>query len=355
MTASSAAQPATPAASAAAGVHVRVWPRESHRSAWLARTMRLTVRPVLDIATLAGEIAVASAGPEALRSAPVRVGFRTPDMIADLLPAPAGTTVEPVTLPGCRAEWVQAHTAAANRVVVHLHGGALVAGGMATHRHLAAGLSANADARVLNVDYRMAPSHEVSDSVHDALAAYRHVLDLGIPASRVVLCGDSAGGALALLAARAAATAGLPGPAAIVCISPWSDLNGPEGPPDLPDAYVPARGLRLIADAFVKLDGELSDELALHRADLTGLPPTLIHAGGYEALSADARALAERLHAAGVDVQLHIWEEQVHVFHALGFLPEAKSALAHIGEFVKRHTTGRLHSPHGQGSQPRAV
>src|SRR5207249_1542473 len=131
-------------------------------------------------------------------------------------------------------------------------------------------------------------------------------------------------GGVALLAARAVLIAGLPAPAAIVCISPWSDLDGPADSPLFRDAWVPARGLRLIASALVMAGGQLSDELAVHRAELAGLPPTLIHVGGREALAADAHALADRLHGCGVQVELDVWEQQVHVFHAFWFLPEAR-------------------------------
>jgi acetyl esterase/lipase len=71
-------------------------------------------------------------------------------------------------------------------------------------------------------------------------------------------------------------------------------------------------------------------------ADLGGLPPLLIHVGTHELLLDDSVRLAERARAAGVDVTFKIWEGMFHGFHAVGFLPEAKAALAEIAEFARR-------------------
>ncbi|HXK06913.1 MAG TPA: alpha/beta hydrolase, partial [Verrucomicrobiae bacterium] len=74
-------------------------------------------------------------------------------------------------------------------------------------------------------------------------------------------------------------------------------------------------------------------------ADLTGLPPLLIHVGDAEILLDDSTRIAERAKAAGVDVTLEVWPEMVHVWHVFAkILPEGQQAIDRIGEFVVAHT-----------------
>src|SRR5918998_649935 len=98
-------------------------------------------------------------------------------------------------------------------------------GSRTSHRQLASRISRAAGARVLVVDYRLAPEHPHPAAVDDAVAAYRWLLGRVDPA-RLVVAGDSAGGGLTLAMLVAARDSGLPMPAAAVCISPWVDLEG---------------------------------------------------------------------------------------------------------------------------------
>jgi len=72
-------------------------------------------------------------------------------------------------------------------------------------------------------------------------------------------------------------------------------------------------------------------------ADLRGLPPLLIQAGGDEMLRGDAERLAEKARAAGVDVTLEVWPRMWHVWHLFApFLPEARQAIAAAAAFIRR-------------------
>ena len=91
-------------------------------------------------------------------------------------PPPEGTTVEPVDAGGVPCEWVIADGVESGRVILYVHGGGYVIGSLDTHRPLVARLSAAAHARVLNVDYRLAPEHPHPAAVDDAVG--------GIPVAR---------------------------------------------------------------------------------------------------------------------------------------------------------------------------
>jgi acetyl esterase/lipase len=258
---------------------------------------------------------------------------------------PAGATVEQVDADGVPAEWVRADGARRDTVLLYLHGGGYCIGSVRSHRGLAAHLSRAVDASVLLVDYRLAPEHPHPAAVEDATAAYRFVLGCGYEARRVAIAGDSAGGGLTFTTLLSLRHHALPMPAAAVAISPWTDLgcNSPtfESRAEL-DPMCSATGLKRMADWF--LDGQDPfDPLAapLH-ADLTGLPPVLVHVGDHEVLLDDSVRIVDRARAAGVDATIEVWPEMIHVWHAfVGVVPESAEAIERVGEYLRGHLAGR--------------
>ena len=123
---------------------------------------------------------------EMLRSQPVvnpnasveeaRAGF---EQVASMFPVDADIKREVVIAGGVKAEWVSAPDTDAGRAVLYLHGGGYVIGSINTHRSLAARLSRASKARVLVIDYRLAPEHPHPAAVDDSVAAYRWMLGQG--------------------------------------------------------------------------------------------------------------------------------------------------------------------------------
>src|SRR5262245_28060700 len=137
----------------------------------------------------------------------------------------ADVQLAPETGAGRPAEWVRATGAGDDRTVLYLHGGGYCIGSIATHRQLATDLSRAAAARVLLLDYRLAPEHPFPAAVDDAVAAYRFLLAGGARPATLAIAGDSAGGGLTVATLLALRDAKLPLPAAGVCLSPWLDLS----------------------------------------------------------------------------------------------------------------------------------
>ena len=127
---------------------------------------------------------------------------------------------------GVTAEWVTAEGASDGRVVLYFHGGGYIIGSPRTHRAMLAHLSRDSGARVLALDYRLAPEHPFPAPVEDAVASYRWLLDEGFDPDGIALAGDSAGGGLTVAALVQIRYLGLPIPGAGVCISPWVDMEG---------------------------------------------------------------------------------------------------------------------------------
>ena len=255
---------------------------------------------------------------------------------------PADVGYETVNAGGVPAEWVVAPAALRERVILYLHGGAYVVGSINTHRDLASRLSRAAAARVLTIDYRLAPEHPHPAAVEDATAAYRWLLDEGTQPSRLVISGDSAGGGLTVATLVALREARLPLPAAGVCLSPWVDLEGIGESMTTKagvDPMVQREHLRNMAALYLgNLDPRTPLAAPLY-ADLSGLPPLLIHVGTAETLLDDSTRLAERARKAGVAVQIEQWEDMIHVWHAFAaILPEGQEAIERVGAFIRQRT-----------------
>jgi epsilon-lactone hydrolase len=261
------------------------------------------------------------------------------ESMSGLMPLPEDLVRAPVSAGGVPSEWVTAPGARPDRVIVYLHGGGYVIGSINTHRDHAGRLSRAARARVLNVDYRLAPEHPHPAAVDDATAAYRWALAQGLDARGLAVAGDSAGGGLTVATLVALRDAGVPLPAAGVCLSPWIDLEGlgesMVSKADL-DPMVQADGLRKMAALYLGSHHPRTPLAAPLYADLRGLPPLLVQVGTAETLLDDSIRLAERARAADVHVSLEQWDDMIHVFQCFAaILPEAQQAIERIGEFLR--------------------
>lgn len=281
---------------------------------------------------------------EELRSYALGMRAQMEELATRLPPSRHLVTAEPTGLAGL---WVADRRVgtpgpeAAERVVLHLHGGAYLMGSPATHRGLAVALARTARAPVLLPRYRLAPESTYPAAVEDALAAYRWLLDTGIPPERVAISGDSAGGGLALALLLSLADAGLPRPAAYVGLSPWTDLAATGlslHERDARDPWLTADLVEPAARAYAG-DAPLTDPgISPLYGDLSVLPPTLVHVGSEEILFDDAARLVVRAREAGVDASMGRFDGMWHVFQAFP-LPEARQSLREIGAFVRRHTS----------------
>ncbi len=283
-----------------------------------------------------------------LRSRPVDQNSSVEDLRAGLeamttlMPPSPDVCCEKIDSGGVPAEWVVAPGADAERVVLYLHGGGYVLGSINTHRDLASRLSRAAGARVLLIDYRLAPEHPHPAAVEDASAAYRWLLRGGADPSRIAVAGDSAGGGLTVAALVALRDAGEALPAAGVCLSPWVDLEGLGESMTTKasvDPMVQRDGLLKMAALYLSGLPPTTPLAAPLHADLSGLPPLLIQVGTGETLLDDSTRLAKRATAAGVQVTLEPWDDMIHVWQAFAvMLPEGQQAIERIGEFVREHT-----------------
>jgi acetyl esterase/lipase len=258
---------------------------------------------------------------------------------AKLIPPPEDVSFEDVDASGVPGEWVTAPGASSDRTLLYLHGGAYTICSPRTHRRLTAALSRETGARVLALDYRLAPEHPFPAAIEDAVTAHRWLVDGGTPPERLAIAGDSAGGGLAMATLVALRDRGLPLPAAAVAISPWADL-GFTGESMITkadvDPMLSRERLKESADAYLNGTDARTPLASPIYADLTGLPPLLIHVGGREVLLDDAVRLADAAAAGDVKVSLEVETEMIHVWHVFaGLFPEADDGVRRVAEFLK--------------------
>jgi epsilon-lactone hydrolase len=240
------------------------------------------------------------------------------------------------------AEWVTAPGCDPMRAVLYLHGGGYVIGSINTHRRLAYDISAASGARVLVIDYRLAPEHPFPAAVEDAETAWRWLLQQGFATSRLAIGGDSAGGGLTLATLVNLRDRKLGLPACAVAISPWVDLEGVGTSITAraaQDPMVQKDGLLWMAGLYLNGKDAKTPLAAPLHAELKGLPPILVQVGTAETLLDDATRIAEKLHAAGVDVRLAIWPNMLHVFPLFApILSEGRDGCLEIGGFIRSKT-----------------
>ena len=257
-------------------------------------------------------------------------------------PRPAGVNLTDGLLGGRPAVEFALPAPPTGAVILYFHGGSWVVGSPLTSQHLTTALVRRTGARAVSLDYRLAPEHPFPAAIEDGLAAYRELLESGVPPEQIILAGDSAGGGLSVITLLAARDEGLPMPAAVVAFSPGLDASRSGESITTKAAVDP-----ILTRASLQATGELHRagqdphqpllSPALY-ADLAGLPPLLLQVGSNEMLLDDSTRMATRAAAAGVDVILDVTADVPHVFQSFeGILDEADAALDRAGRFILDH------------------
>jgi monoterpene epsilon-lactone hydrolase len=244
----------------------------------------------------------------------------------------------PVTLGGVRALDIVVEGASSANIILYFHGGGYVIGSAESSVPLAAEFAQRTGAKVIAVDYPLAPEHPFPAAVDDARAAYQGLLSQGIAPGNIALAGESAGGGLAVATALALRDGQVPLPAAILVMSPWVDLtlSGSTLVEKQPvDATLTGDGLRRSAGDYVGVSDATNPYISPIFGDLHGLPPMLIQSGSREILLSDALRLASRAADDDVRMTLEVVPGAPHVFQAYAaMLDEGEAALRRAADFL---------------------
>jgi acetyl esterase/lipase len=259
-------------------------------------------------------------------------------------PLPADLTVIAGALGGVPTAEITIAGIEPRHVVLYFHGGVYVIGDAFLAADLASQVGRRVGAKVISVDYRLAPEHPYPAAVDDALAAYEALLQSGVDASNIVFAGESAGGGLAVATLINARDHGLPLPAAAFVMSPMTDLTLAGTSMETRREADPLFTRELLQERVNDYTAGQDAALPLMSpifADLSGLPPLIIQAGSHELLLDDAVRLAGQAASADVEVTLEITPGVPHVFQAYSaILDEGVAALDRAGQLLLTHLAG---------------
>lgn len=229
--------------------------------------------------------------------------------------------------------------ASSRDVIVYAHGGGFCVGSADSRRKLGGHLAQHLQAKVVVMDYRLAPEHPYPAAIEDSVAIYKSLLASQADEGRILLAGDSAGGNLVIATALKLRELGERLPAGIVAFSPWLDMEHTGESIEanrLTDTLVNRAMLEGLAATYLggaSPDDPLANPL---KAELAGLPPVYVNAGSGEALLSDTTRFAEMARRAGVDVTLSIAEGMQHVFPCLaGRARVADEELADVARWYR--------------------
>ena len=229
--------------------------------------------------------------------------------------------------------------------MVYYHGGGWVIGDLDSHDPLCRTLANRANVVVLSVHYRLAPEHKYPAAADDSYAAAQwvseHGTEIGADGSRIVVCGDSAGGNLSAVVSLMARDRGGPALRGQVLIYPVTNLDfGTDSYRDNGDGSkgLSEDGMRWFWQHYVRTQSEGFEPYASPlRADtIADLPPALVITAEYDALRDEGELYADRLERGGVTTQLTRYDGVIHGFVGMfAAVPEGDTAVNQIAEFLK--------------------
>ncbi|WP_208722823.1 alpha/beta hydrolase [Rhizobium vallis] len=274
-----------------------------------------------------------------------RMAFKA---LMETTPGPTRIQLRQVDADGVNAELIwpaRLHHPIGERVILYIHGGGFSGGSIRTHSLLAGSLAKAASSDVLLIDYRLMPEYGYPAQINDALTAYRWLLDNGYDNGNVVVAGDGAGGNIAIETVLRQIQAAKPLPAAVVALSPITDLAATGGSMTSnaeSDQLVDKAWIETLRKPYLGRRPPTDPQASPLYADMKGFPPLLLQVGSGEALLDDTLRLADKARQAGVDVTTEVWPGMPHQWQLFpSMLDDADRASQNIAEFAIRHFADR--------------
>jgi len=234
--------------------------------------------------------------------------------------------------------WIEAPGAAKDQVILFFHGGGFTIGSTRDHADLCGRLSAAAGAKVLSIDYRLAPEHVFPAALEDCVASYNWLLNEGYMPSDIVPTGISAGGNLVLAMLLHLRDSGSSLPSSACCMSPAVDMlfQGNSVTTNAGKDWISRERLDSLCTIYLSETDPKEPLVSPLYGDLRGFPPLMIQVGSRELLLDDNRGFVDRARSEGVDVTFEIWDEMIHCWQIFAsVLKEGQEAVESMGGYIR--------------------
>mgnify|MGYP001041492475 CR=1 FL=1 len=207
-------------------------------------------------------------------------------------------------------------------LIIFFHGGGFVMGDLESHDLLCRHLCKKTKSTLIAVDYRLAPENKFPSAIEDSIDAVNYIFNeadkLNFDEKKVIVCGDSAGGNLALLMSIYAKKKEIPKIAGQILVYPWIDLtmSRPSMDIKLDGILVEKETLLYFSQHYLN---NIEDQIDWRASpilypDLSNLPPTFIYSAGIDPLVDEGDGLRRRLLSFDNEVHYKLYPGQMHAF-----------------------------------------
>ena len=260
--------------------------------------------------------------------------------LANIYPADSSVEISPEPIEGVTCYWFSPDSFDKNKIVVYLHGGMFVLGSIETYRAMISHFASAISAKILFIEYALAPEKPFPNGINDILKVYRE-LARRYPDAKITLMGDSAGGGLSATLIKMASEEKLRIPSGVIFISPWLYLRGNT------ESYETRKNLDpiLTKDKLMEYAGYYAanswNEADPGQFTFNRFPPLLILVGSNEILFDDSKLFYEKIKLLQPDTQMKEYKNQVHGWPLIDINSDAaKDAIASIEKFISK-TSGQ--------------
>ncbi len=261
------------------------------------------------------------------------------ELLYKLITPAVAVSHERVEIDGIPTQWSRADFPHRHdRIIMYCHGGGYTCGGLGYAGILAGKLVMHTGLDVFSFEYRLAPENPYPAAIEDAVTMWDHLMYMGYGAHDIIVVGDSAGGNLALELTLVLQSQGRQLPAALVLMSPWTDMTVTSSSYEKykdSDPMLTAEYVYGVRNAYAGGETDFTNpSLSPLYADLVEMPPTLIQVGSNEILRGDSEDLYKKLHKNGCMTHLKVYSGGWHVFQMLP-MPKAARALDDVDTFIR--------------------
>ncbi len=261
--------------------------------------------------------------------------------ISRIFPKNRKATTKYTELAGVKVAWIQ-YKSLAERTIVYLHGGGFTVGSIKSHQQHIARLAKFCKAKVLAIDYSLAPENPFPIALDEIQAVWQELIKQGLDVTNTAIVGDSAGGNLALASSLRFKAARLPQPVCLVMLSPALDgtFSGNSYATNKDkELFLTMKKFNFIMENYVQKHSKKDPFVSPVFADLSGIPPFLTHVGSEEMVLSDSETIIKNAKRDGVDGRLYVGKDMWHGWHLFaGFVPEAKRDMKAVADYIISYT-----------------